>query len=423
MTGIEWKPARAASTTGTGKRSRHLAIVGVGLALALAGCGSSGGGSSAQGGASSTPASTKTSPASNANGVATASAELAKYTDTAAPKPPGPAFDASKASGKLVWLVEQKHSNPAIAIVAESITKALKHEHVQVLSCDAQGASVKMGACIKQGLAQHAAAIIADGGSPTAFSSGLSAANAAHVPVISALDVPLLTSMDASGVKPLLKGITADAAPPDLLAGQLAADFIVKDSNANAHVLFIGSPGIVGGEYEQKTFIAAMKNLCPQCTVYTKEVSIPNWSSDLGPVVTSQLATHPDINYVVPVFDPMANYTDPAILQAGKAKTVKVVTVNGSLQQMNDLAKGQIIASDIGENLPQLGFLAADQTLRAIVGAPQVKAVSAVVRVFTRSNVSSVKLTPTDYKTGAWYFGSPTALENMFYKLWSGGKG
>ncbi len=398
-------------------------IAGGVLALLLAACGSSSSSASSSASTTSAKASGSSAGSSASGGVAQASAELAKYSSTGAVKPPGPAFDASKASGKLVWLVEQSAANPAVSIVAKNIQTALSHESVKVLTCDAKGVSVNISSCIQQGLAQHAAAIITDGGDPESYTSGTQAANAAHVPVISALDVPVPNSSDASGIDPHLTGLAANAGPPDPLSGTLAADFIVKDSNANAHVLFISSPGILGGHYEKLSFESTLKQLCPKCTVDTQAVQISNWASDLGPTVSAQLSLHPDINYVVPVFDPMAAYTDPAIVQAGKASSVKVVTVNGSLQQMTNLSQGQVVVSDVGQDLPEMGFLAADETLRLISGVPSaslVKEAQPGVRVFTSANIGTVKLTSSEFNTGAWYTGSTSALSDVFYKLWSG---
>ncbi len=407
-------------------RGGSVAIAGAVTALLLAACGSSNSTASSSSSATKSPSASSSSSSttgSSAAGVSQASAELAKYSSAGAVTAPGPAFDASKANGKLVWLVEQSSANPAVSIVAKNIETALTHENVKVLTCDAKGVSVNMGSCIQQGLSQHAAAIIADGGDPQSFTSGVQAANAAHVPVISALDVPVPNSSDASGIDPHLTGLAANAGPPDPLSGTLAADFIVKDSNGNAHVLFIGSPGILGGQYEESNFESTLKQLCPKCTVDTQAVQITNWASDLGPTVSAQLSLHPDINYVVPVFDPMAAYTDPAIVQAGKASSVKVVTVNGSLQQMTNLSQGQVVVCDVGQDLPQMGFLAADETLRYLSGVPTsslVKEAQPNVRVFTSANIGSITLNSAEFDTGAWYTGSTTALSSVFYKLWSG---
>lgn len=405
--GVPWKgrsPARPA-----------LAAVGVLVSLGMAACGSSGGSTSAESSAGS----------GSSSGVSAAAASLAKYTGVTSITAPGPAFNASKAQGKLVELVTQKAANPAVATVAAGLKAGLTHVGVQVQSCDAQGVSVQISNCIRQGLSQHAAAIDVVGGDPKAYSAGLAAAQAANVPVFSSLDVPLPAGVQASGVNSSaltadLKGLAGDAAPPDALSGTLAADFVTKDSGGKATVLFIASPGIVGSDYLQKAFVHQMSKICPSCSVDLKAVTITNWASDLGPVVSAALAKNPKINYVVPVFDPMTAYTDPAIQQAGKAGTVKVVTANGSLQQMRQLAQHDpVLVCEVGQDLTQLGYISADQTLRKLAGVSAVPNSAAQVRVFTSANIGSLTVSSGAFSTGQWYTGSASKLADTYDSLWS----
>lgn len=412
---------RTGSRTPRRRTGRRLALAaGVAVALGVAACGSGNGGAHASGRASQTPSGTSSSSAS------AVAAAIANHSAVTAVKAPGPAFDAGKARGKLVELVTQKAANPAVATVAAGLRAALAQEGVKTQSCDAQGASVQISGCIRQGLSQNAAAIDVVGGDPSAYSGGLKAAQAAHVPVFSSLDLPLAAGVKASGVDPSaltpkLRGLAGNAAPPDALSGTLEADFIAHDSHGSASVLFISSPGIVGSDYLEKAFLHEMKKVCPSCSVDVKAVTITNWASDLGPVVSAELAKHPKINYVVPVFDPMASYTDPAIQQAGKAGAVKVVTANGSLQQMQELAQhNQILVCEVGQDLTQLGYISADQTLRKLAGVKPVPDSAAQVRVFTSSNIGSIKVTASAFKTGQWYTGSAAALRGLFDKLWSG---
>lgn len=392
--------------------------------LLLAACGSSSANASSSKSATpTTAASSSSGSGSSSSSVAKAAAQLAKYTGTKPATPPGPAFNDSKAAGKLVWLVSVTTSTGSAGTQAQMITADLESQHVKVLGCDAHGVSTNLGSCIRQGLSHNPAAIIVNGGDPQAYSSATQAANAAHVPVISELDVPVPYSPYTSKINAHLQGIAADAAPPDPISGTLAADFVVKDSNGHANVLFISSPGILGGTYEELNFQATMKQLCPSCNIYTKGVTIPNWTTDIGPTVSAELRLHPNINYVVPVFDPMAAWADPAIIQAGKASSVKVVSVNGDLQQMKNLAQGQVIVCDVGQDYPEMAFQATDEALRylsGVSGSSLVKAVAPGVRVFTSQNIKSVSLTNTAFENGAWYTGSSTALANMYHKLWSG---
>lgn len=393
---------------------------GIVVVVALAACGSGSGGASQ---ASSSAPSRDTSA-----DVANAKANLAKYDSTAPPKLPGPPFDASGARGKVVALVYQQSQNPAVASVGAAVKTALTHEGVTVRTCDAKGASTAISSCIQQGLAQGAKVVDVIGGDPTSYSAGLKKAQQAGVPLISALDVPTPDEIKASGVDPgqavsKLSGIKFDAAPPDALSGTLMADYIIAHSNGHAKGLFIASPGIVGSDFLKKAFDVELKKNCADCDFDTKNVIILNWPSDLPSVVNAYLARNPDANYVVPVFDPMTAYTNPAIRSAGKSDSVKVVTANGSLQQMLELKKKDVLVADAGQDLPEVGFLAADQTLRLLVGKDvSTSAQAGALRFFSQENIADVNVTQKASTTGEWFTGSATALPEAYYKLWSGRK-
>jgi len=397
-------------------RARTPAVLAVGFALSTV---------TACGGSSSAPQASSGSGAAGGSGdVSGARAKLSPYLETKAPAPAGAPFDARAAAGKTVEVVDLTGANPAVAAVSASVRDALTAKGVTVQRCDAKGVSVNIGSCINQGVSQSAKAVVVVGGDPKTYSQGVAAAKAASIPVISTLDFPTPTEVKAAGVDASALAtdvdlVSGNAAPPDALSGTLAADFIVADANAKAKVLFIASPGIVGSEYVEKAFAAELKKRCPGCSVVSAAVSLPNWASNLGPVVTSKLAQNPDINYVVPVFDPMAAYTDPAISQAGKAASVKVVTVNGSLQQMGDLAHGGQVAAEVGQSFPEMGLIAADQALRLLTGAPPVREAVPSVRVFTRQNIGSITVADANFRTGEWYTGSPDGLAKAYQKLWS----
>ncbi|MET4783507.1 substrate-binding domain-containing protein [Glaciihabitans sp. UYNi722] len=390
------------------------AIVSVFIVGVLAGCSSPAPTSSSGSGSGS---------GSGSAGVAAAAAALKPYLTTKVPKPVGQPFNATAASGKVVEVIDLSGANPAVAAVSQSARTALTHVGAVVQRCDASGVAVNVAGCINQGISQSVKAIIVIGGDPKVYSQGIDAAKAKNIPVISALDFPTQTEVKASGVdaSPLDADtalVSGNAAPPDALSGTLAADFIASDSKGKAKVLFISSPGIVGSDYVDKAFRVELKKRCPDCSIVSAGVAITSWASDLGAVVSSKLAQNPDINYVVPVFDPMAAYTNPAISQAGKSSSVKVVTVNGSLQQMQALSRGELIAAEIGQNLPEMGLNAADQALRYVVGAPVVKEATPAIRVFTSKNIGSITVAAENYATGEWYTGSPDALTKTYYAHW-----
>jgi ribose transport system substrate-binding protein len=336
---------------------------------------------------------------------------LNKYQGTVSVSYPGPEFDAAAAKGKKVWWITYSADNPFLATLGDNFNEALGKAGVSMTSCDAKGSPVDLNSCIKQAIAQRADLIEVDGaGTPETYSNSLASANRAHIPVLAG------ASVDASD--PLYHGLAGQSSQGFKLSGQLMADWVVKDSHADADVLLLTVPDVDGAVEEQKAFAAEMKTNCPACNVTVSGVTLPNWATNLGTTVNSALLKNPKIDYVVPVFDPMTQFINPAIQQAGKAAKVKVVTSNGSLQPMKELQSGGgVDAANVGVDMYALGYIEADLALRAMTGQPTVKDAIAPTRVFDRSNVAGLDITGSAFDTGAWY-SDPETTSSFFTSLW-----
>lgn len=366
----------------------------VAIAGALVGCGS--------GTTTGTQASGAVDP-DVASQLTTASAPLEPTYD-------GAPFSTAAAAGKKVWWVTFYSGNPFLAAVGESFQKALKSQGVDVVACDGKGNPVDVNACIAQGVAQGAAAVQVDGPEASTFTNALDAAKSAGVPVLSG------AASDASG--PLAAGLAAQSSQPFELTGQLAADWIIRDSGGAAKVLFLTVPDVIGSTQEQKAFSARMKDKCPQCTVAVKGTTLANWATDLATTTSAELLRDPGISYVVPAFDPMTQFVAPAIQQAGKSSSVKIVTVNGSLDQMKQLQSGAI-AAEIGIDLNALGYIEADQVLRVLTGTSPVKVAHAPVRIFDATNVKALTLDETTRASGAWFTEKGSFSDVFTDKIWT----
>jgi ribose transport system substrate-binding protein len=323
----------------------------------------------------------------------------------------GPKFNAAPAKGKRVWWITHSADNPFLATLGDNFKEALTKAGVTVTSCDGKGNPVDENNCISQAVAQKADLIQIDGaGTPETYANSLAQANAAGIPVLAG------ASVDASN--PLYKGLAGQSSQGFDLSGQLMADWIVKDSGANANVLFLTVPDVDGSVEEQKAFSDELTKTCPNCKVTVTGVTLPNWASDLGTTVNAALLKDPNITYVVPVFDPMTQFTNPAIQQAGKSGTVKVVTGNGSLQPMKDLQTGGgVNAANVGTDMYALGYIEADLALRALSGQPTVENAIAPTRVFDQSNIGALTINGDAFTTGAWY-SDPAKTSAFFQSLW-----
>jgi ribose transport system substrate-binding protein len=225
--------------------------------------------------------------------------------------------------------------------------------------------------------------------------------------------------VDAS--TPLIEGQTGVSSQPFGLTGELAADWIIKDSGGKANVLFLNTPDVIGSTTEQEAFSKELEANCPDCKVSVKGVTLANWASDLGPTTSAELVKNPNLNYVVPTFDPMTQFVNPAIQQTGKSSSVKVVSVNGNLAFMQDMASGNSLTKAlVGIDLNALGYIEADQMLRAMTGNQPLEKAYAPVRVFDEASVGDLDLTEQAANDGSWYAGTGSTSD-LFAGLWQRG--
>ncbi|WP_436698790.1 sugar ABC transporter substrate-binding protein [Nocardioides sp. BYT-33-1] len=356
-----------------------------------------------------------TSPAETASGGGGGDVPQAVVDNVAAHTGPveatyaGPAFDVSALRGTTVWWVTQYAGNPFLASIGRNLTEALASVGVEVTTCDGKGNPVDANACIQQGIAQGADAIQVDGPEPATYAESLAAAEKAGIPVLSGAAVDVTTT-------DLADGLAGQTSQPFALTGELAADWIVRDSGGEADVLFLTTPDVVGSVSEQKAFEERIEETCPDCSLTVKGVTLANWANDLGPTTSSELVKNPEITYVVPAFDPMTQFTNPAILQAGRSD-LTVVTVNGNLPFLQELAKGSPIKAMVGIDLDALAYLEADQLLRAMAGQETLSEVVAPVRIFDQDNVGDLVLEADAADDGSWYAGSGAYAE-LFAGIW-----
>ncbi len=334
---------------------------------------------------------------------------LAQYTGDTSWAPPGDPYDVSSVKGKTVYWVVQGPGNPFLETVGANFAQALKSVGVGVITCNGNYNPVDYARCIDTAVSQGAAAIQFDGGDASTIAAALDGAKKAGIPVLGG------DSLDAS--KPVPDGIAAHTSSAFILGADLMAKWVIADSNGAANSLFITSPDVVGSVQEADSFKATMAKYCPDCKVTEAQVTQQHWATDLGTAATSAVRKDPSITYVVPSFDVMATYTNPAMKLAGLNGKVKMVSSNASLDQMKSLAAGDFFAAEVGQNVPAIGYIEADQLLRVLVRQDPIKNYVAPVRIFTKDDATKLNLTQKDYDSGAWY-GTATSLVASFAAHW-----
>ena len=107
---------------------------------------------------------------------------------------------------------------------------------------------------------------------------------------------------------------------------------------------------------------------------------------------------------------------DEGIQTANAENKVKVFSANGNLSSLQDIAAGKLTA-DVGISSDYFGWQWADGILRMMKGDLPI-VLNTTVRVFDKSDVSGLKLTPAAYATQAWY--GSNSFEKGFENAWAG---
>jgi ribose transport system substrate-binding protein len=323
---------------------------------------------------------------------------------------PGPAFDALKAKGKTAWMIGENLTTPFNGLVAKGWQEGLALAGVKTKLFDSKGEISEMARGIDLAIAAHASVILWAGVKFQLLAPQLAAAYHAHIPVIDMLSV-------SPGEIPahVPKGVVAFASHSYSDAGRMMADYIGSQSKGqHPQIGFITSSdvGIQAGQ-EGNAFSAELRKVCPGCSLVTSDVPTAQWSTQLSTVTSSLIQSHPDMKYLVPLFDGEALYMIPAVHAAGAESKVQIVSFNGTPALLSDLKSKNVMGADVGVvNLAE-GWGIADQTLRVLTGTKPVPNINAIERLFTQSNVGSINMKAQE---STWY--GPNNFPAIYKKLW-----
>jgi ribose transport system substrate-binding protein len=126
--------------------------------------------------------------------------------------------------------------------------------------------------------------------------------------------------------------------------------------------------------------------------VTQQNVNVVDWGTRLQPTVQAELLRDPSINYIIAMYDGMAQFVVPAVdLTQSKAK---IVTFNGSPFVLNLIQQGRV-EMDIGESIDWVAHAIVDAEMRILLGMPHVTDPRAPLYIFDASNVDTAGTPPT----------------------------
>ena len=347
---------------------------------------------------------------SSAQGLSPAvTAELdAKLAAAMAPPkftPPGPAIDPTPLKGKLIFTIPVSTTIPFCSVVDQQMGSfaARLGLQFQVWQNNAQLAQWAQGFTAAQ---EHNATLvnIFCGLDPATVAPQVAQTLAAHIPVVAAHTY-------APG-QPLLEGLSAIVYGTYLPAARLEADWIIRQTNGSGDVLVITSPGTANSPFIQKTLGEEFAKYCPACKVRYLGVNAPDWATKIGPQVQSAILADPGLNYVLPIYDGMVQFTVPAIVATGATERVKIASFNATPAVLDMIRTGEVVTFDIGEDTTWLAGAVLDQDMRLLLGKPLIPEYFAGLRAFTKANVTEAGV-PAKFGTG---YGDSAA--NGYAALW-----
>lgn len=368
----------------THRRRGIAAIAGAAGAVALAACGSSG--STAAPSSQPTPSHSTSQAAAI---VQQAEAPLASWSA------PGPAVNAASVKGKLVAYIPDAPSIPYTQAVYAGFQQAASIVGVHPLFLTNDSTPSGWEQDISEAISHHVAAIVLQGIPSGLISIGIKQANAAHIPVVETSD------QDVS--YPLQPGVAAQAQFPVDEVGKVMAAYAIDQSKGDVNAAVITSSDtsaatpLLNGIKEE--FAAGCGS---SCSLTVSDVPVSDWATKIPQLVQSLLQSHPNLNWIIPLYDSELPYIIPAITTAQDTSRVHVVSFNATPGIMKYLAQKNVLAGDVGNPEAWFGFEFMDQAVRLMTNATPLATTKEYdpVRLFTTANFTTATMNEPQQQ---WY--------------------
>jgi ribose transport system substrate-binding protein len=297
---------------------------------------------------------------------------------------PGRPFDAKKAAGKTIFSIQENSTNPFTNTVVAGMKDVAGKVGMKVIDYPNQGQRTEWIQGIQQAISQKADVIVLSGGTigPVYFREQALAAARAGIPIVTVVDRDLSQDPEPNAA--------ARVGQPYAEAARLDADWIIKQTKCDANVLVLTSNEVIAGDIGSKAAQDEFDKYCGDgCKTKFVNVPLSEWSTKIGTTTQTEVASNPDLNYVFPLYDPMAQFVVPGIQLGGGITRVKVATYNGTPGILRMIQTGDTVEMIVGENETHLGYAAMDQAMRLATGVHPIADgdYGIPLRVFDDSNV------------------------------------
>lgn len=200
-------------------------------------------------------------------------------------------------------------------------------------------------------IAQQVDALIVNPIDGQAIVPALQRAQSSDIPVV------IVDSAVAEGNEDLYETFIAT---DNVLAGEQAAEFLTEGLDADAEVAIVeGAAGSLPGDQRKEGFLKGLdaEGIEPVAS------AAGDWASDKALTVTENILTaNPNVTAILTAGGPMVDGIIQALANANKSDSVKVVTIDGSSQSIQQVIDGQIFALNTQDPV-KMGSLAGENAV------------------------------------------------------------
>ncbi len=315
---------------------------------------------------------------------------------------PGPAFDAKTCmQDKKILTVPFASQIPFVATVVSGMVDLGKEIGFPYNEYKNTGQRSQWIQGISQGINQEYDLIDLFAPDLLALVPQAKEAEAAGIPIVASHD----GGLEQVRPEPFLY-VPADY----FTAGKLLAEWAVLKTEGKANVLVVTALD----SYSSESIISGIKagfEGCEECAVKFTNVAVTDWATRIQPTVQAEIVGNPDLNFILPTYDPMTQFVVPAVDLTQSADRVKVASFNGTPFALDLVREGKLDMI-IGESLDWVAHGVVDAEMRILCDQEQIKDPKIPLRIFDASNVEEAGV-PAQSSTG---FGA--SYRDGYRNLW-----
>lgn len=321
-----------------------------------------------------------------------ARALIEQYSQAPVFTPPGEPFDAAACmADKSIFVIPLTNANPFNAAIAAGQEQAAEMVGFNLRVWDTQMDPTQWIQGMNTAVAEGYDVIDLQGGiPPELLAPQIGEARAAGVKVTT-------THLWDYTTQDPVDYIDGAADTDYVTFGNIMAAWAMVQTDGQVNALVLGPDEIPPTTPLRDAIIGYLEANCPDCTTTYINVPVNDWATLGQSAVQNALIADPTINYVLPVYDSMAQFIVPAIQISGS--NAKMVSYNGTPFVLDMMRDGDFVEMIVGESLGWVGMAGVDANMRLLCDAGKVELLNTPAFIFTDANVATAGV-PANYNDG-----------------------